>query len=77
MSDTEFKKLAKEIAGKQRNSSSMLLLLVVTLLVVIFVWASTTELDNVIRGGGKTVSEAKKPACAIFRIWGFENEICQ
>lgn len=59
MSDTEFKKLAKEIAGKQRNSSSILLLSVVTLLVVIFVWASTTELDNVIRGDGKTVSEAK------------------
>ena len=59
MSDTEFKKLAKEIAGKQRSSSSLLLLLVVTLLVVIFVWASTTELDNVIRGDGKTVSEAK------------------
>ena len=59
MSDTEFKKLAKEIAGKQQNSSSMLLLLIITLLAVIFVWASTTELDNVIRGDGKTVSEAK------------------
>ena len=59
MSDIEFKKLAKEIAGKQKNSSSVLLLLVVTLLAVIFIWASTTELDNVIRGNGKTVSEAK------------------
>ena len=59
MSDIEFKRLAKEIAGKQKNSSSVLLLLVVTLLAVIFIWASTTELDNVIRGNGKTVSEAK------------------
>ena len=66
MSDTEFKKLAKEIAGKQQNSSSMLLLLIITLLAVIFVWASTTELDNVIRGEGKTVSEAKNQLVQLY-----------
>lgn len=59
MSDVEFKKLAKELAGKQRNSSSVLLLIIITLVAVIFVWAAITELDNVVRGGGKTVSEAK------------------
>ncbi len=59
MSDVEFKKLAKELAGKQRNSSSILLLLVVTLVLVAFVWASVTEIDNVVRGSGKTVSEAQ------------------
>ena len=59
MSDTEFKALAKEMAGKQRNSSSVLLLSVVTLIVLIALWASIAELDNVVRGSGKTVSEAQ------------------
>lgn len=59
MSDTEFKALAKEMAGKQRSSSSILLLSIVTLVALIVLWASTTELDNVVRGTGKTVSEAQ------------------
>ena len=59
MSDVEFKRLAKELAGKQQSSSSILLLTVVTLIVIIVVWAATTELDNVVRGSGNTVSEAQ------------------
>ena len=59
MSDTEFKQLAKEMAGRQRNTSSVLLLSVVTLMAIILLWASVTELDNVVRGSGKTVSEAQ------------------
>ena len=59
MSDKEFKKLAKELAGKQRNSSSLLLLVIISLLSVVFVWAAVTEIDSVVRGPGKTVSEAQ------------------
>lgn len=59
MSELEFKKLAKEIAGKERNSSSILLLSVVTLIIVLILWAAVTELDSVVRGSGKTTSEAK------------------
>tara|TARA_B100000925_G_scaffold281776_1_gene253923 strand:+ start:1773 stop:3077 length:1305 start_codon:yes stop_codon:yes gene_type:complete len=59
MSDIEFKKLAKELAGKQRSSSSILLLVVITLISVIFVWAAVTEIDSVVRGTGKTISEAQ------------------
>jgi len=59
MSDFEFKKLAKEMAGKQRNSSSILLLTIITLVAVIMLWAAITEIDNVTRGSGKTISEAK------------------
>lgn len=59
MSDIEFKSLAQEMAGKQRNSSSVLLLSIVTLIILTLLWASITELDNVVRGNGKTVSEAK------------------
>ena len=59
MSDKEFKKLARELAGKQRHSSSVLLLTIIALLSVAFVWATVTEIDSVVRGSGKTVSEAQ------------------
>lgn len=59
MSDVEFNKLAREMAGKQQGSSSILLLTIITLIAVIMIWASITELDNVTRGNGKTVSEAQ------------------
>ena len=59
MSDIEFKELAREMAGKQRSGSSVLLLSVITLIAIIVMWAAVTELDNVVRGSGKTVSEAQ------------------
>ena len=59
MSDAEFKRLTKELAGKQRNSSSILLLVIITLIAVVFFWSAVTELDKVVRGSGKTVSEAQ------------------
>ena len=59
MSDKEFKKLARELAGKERHSSSILLLTIIALVSVGFVWAAVTEIDSVVRGNGKTVSEAQ------------------
>lgn len=59
MSDKEFKILARELAGTQRDSSSILLLVILTLISVVFVWATVTEIDSVVRGSGKTVSEAQ------------------
>jgi adhesin transport system membrane fusion protein len=59
MSDIDFKKLAREMAGRQRSGSSVLLLSVMTLIAIILIWAAVTELDNVVRGSGKTVSEAQ------------------
>ena len=59
MSNSEFKKLSREMAGKQSSSSSILLLTVITLVAIILLWAAVTELDNVVRGSGKTVSEAQ------------------
>ena len=58
MSDVEFK-TGKGACGQQRSSSSILLLIVITLISVIFVWAAVTELDKVVRGTGKTISEAQ------------------
>ena len=59
MSDREFRKLARELAGKQRHSSSILLLVIITLISVGFVWAAVSEIDSVVRGSGRTVSEAQ------------------
>jgi len=59
MSDKEFRKLARELAGKQQHASSILLLVIISLVSVVFVWAAVTEIDSVVRGSGKTVSEAK------------------
>lgn len=59
MSDVSFKKLAKEMAGTQRSGSSTLLLTVITLIGVIIFWSAVTEIDNVVRGSGKTVSAAQ------------------
>ena len=59
MSDLNFKSLSREMAGKQKGSSSILLLTIITLVAVIVMWAATTELDNVVRGSGTTVSEAR------------------
>ena len=59
MSDVEFRKLAKEMAGRQRSSSSILLLTIITLIAVIMLWAAVTEIDSVTRGSDKTISEAK------------------
>ena len=59
MSDVDFSKLAREMQGKQNGSSSILLLSVITLIAIMMLWMAVTELDNVVRGSGKTVSEAQ------------------
>ena len=59
MSDIEFRQLAREMNGQRGAGSSLLLLSIVTLIALLVVWAAVTELDNVTRGSGKTVSEAK------------------
>lgn len=59
LSNKEFKRLARELKQQESNSSSVLLLTIVTLVIVMIMWASVTELDNVTRGSGKTVSEVQ------------------
>lgn len=59
MSEVEFKRLAREMSGKQNTSSSILLLTVITLIMLVVAWSAITEIDSVVRGSGKTVSEVK------------------
>lgn len=55
--NSEFKKIASETNNGGYQSSSLLLFTIVCLISVILYWAAVTELDKVIRGDGKTVSD--------------------
>ena len=55
--NSEFKKIASETNKAGYQSSSLLLLIIVCLISAILYWAAVTELDKVIRGDGKTVSD--------------------
>ena len=56
---TNNKKLLQELEGETVKSSSLLLSLIVFILSTLLYWAYVTELDVVIRGQGKTISEGK------------------
>ena len=53
------KKLLQELEGETVKGSSLLLFLIVFILSTLLYWAYVTELDVVIRGQGKTISEGK------------------
>lgn len=56
---TNNKKLLQELEGETAKSSSLLLFFIVFILSTLLYWAYVTELDVVIRGQGKTISEGK------------------
>ncbi|MBD3655938.1 HlyD family type I secretion periplasmic adaptor subunit [Marinobacter sp.] len=56
MSDTDFKRLAREMAGREGLGGSAIMLAIVSLLVLFFIWAANAELDNVTRGEGEIIS---------------------
>ena len=53
------KKLLQELEGETVKGSSLLLFLIIFILSTLLYWAYVTELDVVIRGQGKTISEGK------------------
>ena len=56
MADTDFKRLAREMSGREGISGSAILFTVLALVVTLLFWASRAELDNVTRGEGKIIS---------------------
>lgn len=56
MSETDFKRLARDMAGRDGIAGSTVLVTILALLVILFFWASQAELDNVTRGEGKIMS---------------------
>ena len=56
---TNFQTLSRELSGSTGIFGSLLLFVIISLVAILIFWASVTELDNVVRGSGKTVSEAQ------------------
>lgn len=56
MSDTNFKRLSRDMAGREGLSGSLIMLTITAFVAVTLVWASWAELDNVTRGEGRIVS---------------------
>ena len=56
MSDIDFKKLSREMAGREGLSGSTIILTIIALVALVLVWANWAELDSVTRGEGRIVS---------------------
>ena len=52
-------RLLAELKGERSVGSSLLLFIVICIISVLMSWSYVTELDVVIRGEGKTVSQGK------------------
>ena len=59
MSDIDFKRLSREMAGREGLAGSTIMVTIIALLGLILFWASWAELDNVTRGEGRIVSSVQ------------------
>ena len=59
MSDVDFKKLSRQMAGRDGVGGSAILFTIIFLIGAVLYWASQAELDNVIRGEGRIVSSVQ------------------
>jgi len=59
MSDTEFRRLSRDMAGREGLAGSAILVTVIALVVLALVWANWAELDSVTRGEGRIVSSVQ------------------
>ena len=59
MAETEFKRLARDMAGQEGLAGSTVLFSIIGFIVLSFIWASLAELDNVTRGEGRVISSVQ------------------
>ncbi|MDA8803209.1 HlyD family type I secretion periplasmic adaptor subunit [Amylibacter sp.] len=59
MSEIDFKKLSRQMAGREKLSGSLILLTILLLVITAVYWANHAELDNVTRGDGRIISSAQ------------------
>ena len=59
MSNTDFKSLSREMAGREGLSGSTIMFTIIALVGLALVWANWAELDNVTRGDGRIVSSVQ------------------
>lgn len=56
MADADFRRLARDMAGREGLSGSLILVTILALVAGALVWAGWAELDNVTRGEGRVIS---------------------
>jgi membrane fusion protein, adhesin transport system len=59
MSDIDFKRLSRDMAGRDGIAGSTIMVTIISLVVLALIWASWAELDNVTRGEGRIVSSVQ------------------
>lgn len=59
MAEMEFKRLAREMAGREGLAGSTVLFTIIALVAALLVWANYAELDNVTRGEGRIISSVQ------------------
>jgi membrane fusion protein, adhesin transport system len=59
MAETEFKRLARDMAGQEGLAGSTVLFSIIGFIAISFIWASLAELDNVTRGEGRVISSVQ------------------
>jgi len=59
MAEMEFKRLAREMAGREGLAGSTIMFTIMALVAALLVWANYAELDNVTRGEGRIISSVQ------------------
>lgn len=59
MADIDFKRLSRDMAGREGIAGSLIMLTIGALVILSLIWASWAELDNVTRGEGRIVSSVQ------------------
>lgn len=59
MSNTDFKTLSREMAGREGLGGSAIMFAIITLVGLALIWANWAEIDNVTRGEGRIVSSVQ------------------
>ena len=59
MADIDFKRLSRDMAGREGVGGSLIMITVATLVGLTLLWASWAEVDNVTRGEGRIVSSVQ------------------
>lgn len=59
MADIDFKRLSRDMAGREGLSGSLVMITIATFVALAILWASWAELDDVTRGEGRIVSSVQ------------------
>lgn len=59
MSDTDFKRLSRDMANREGFAGSTIIITIIALIALLLAWASWAELDQVTRGEGRVVSSVQ------------------